>query len=118
MPDGAVYAVVPGWSVTPARSERATPVTIRQQLAPTPDPLPVIRLGVIGGPSDAHPHSLANPVGQVAGASNDRTPPLACPPEPGGARALPALRLAHAGGPVRERKCRGRVCIRLYADGS
>src|SRR5271156_1149395 len=64
-------------------------LTIRQRLAPTPGSLLVIRLGVIGGPRNADSHSLANPVGQVAGATTNRTPPLACSPEPGGAKALP-----------------------------
>ena len=97
---------------------RAPPVTICQQLTPTPGSLSVIRLGVIGGPSDADTHSLENPVGQVAGATCIRTPPLACPPEPGGARALPALRLAQVGTATRERKCRRRNCIHVCAGAS
>jgi hypothetical protein len=95
---------------------RAPPVAIHQLLAPTPGSLPVIRLGVIGAPSDANPHSLANPV--VAGATCIRTPPLACPPEPGGARALPALRLAQVGTATRERKCRRRNCRHVCAGAS
>lgn len=40
--------------------------------------LPGIRPGAIGGSEDADTHSLVNPVGEVAGATNPRTPPLAC----------------------------------------
>src|ERR1700734_2546047 len=57
----------------------AVPVTMRQDLTARQIAFPAIWLGTIGGPKNANSHSLAHPVGQVAGASHNRTPPLACP---------------------------------------
>ncbi len=94
--------------------EAATPVTMRQDLTPTHAAFPAIWLGAIGGPKNADSHSLAHPVGQVAGATNDRTPPVACSPEPGGARALPALRLTHFGTTAREPNHAAPTCTHSY----
>src|SRR5271165_1307640 len=90
-------------SLTAALIGGVASVTSRQQLAPTPGSLPVIRLGVIGVPRNANSHLLAHPMGQVAGATRNRTPPLACPSEPGRrVKRFPALRLARNGPTSRE----------------
>ena len=71
-----------------------TTLTICQELAATPGALPVIKLGAIGGPKDANSHSVANPVGEVAGATTHRTPPLAYPTGGWGRESDPAPRVA------------------------
>ena len=101
------------WVVARQMSVRALPrrfaapiarpiLTNRQGLPANPGWLPAIRLGDIGGPKDANSHSMANPVGQVAGATDTRTPPVACPNRMGGVAKAASPSGYHTTVPLRE----------------